>query len=105
MTALSSDEAEYYGLVSLTSQKLGLHSILLDWVWMDGTAGIAIWSRRGLGRVKHIDTVFLRVQAMVTEGNVTLGKKLTKEMLADFLAKHVDAATMLNCMTGRARAS
>ena len=37
---------------------------------------------------------------MVTEGKVSLGKKPTKEMLADFLIKHVDAATMLNCMTG-----
>ena len=50
--------------------------------------------------MKHIDTMFFRVQAMVTEGKVSLGKKPTKEMLADFLIKHVDAATMLNCMTG-----
>ena len=85
----------------------GIQSVLLDWgwrfsahVWIDATAGIAIGIRRRLGRVKHIDTVFLRVQAMITEGAVTLGKKPTKEMLADFLTKHVDAATMLNCMTG-----
>ena len=50
--------------------------------------------------MKHIDTVFLWVQATITEGEVTLGKNPTKEMLADFLTKHVDAATMLNCMTG-----
>ena len=31
--ALSSGEAEYYGLVSATSQMLGLQSILLDWGW------------------------------------------------------------------------
>ena len=62
---------------------------------MDGNA---IGSRRGLGRLKHIDTVFLWVQVMVTEGIVTLGKKSTKEMLAEFLTKHVDAATMSNCM-------
>ena len=49
--------------------------------------------------MKHIDTVFLWVQAMVTEGKVTVGKKPTKEMLADFLTKHVGAATMSNCMT------
>ena len=89
--ALSSGEAEHYGLVSAMSSTLGLQSILLDWgwnVWMDATAGIAIGSRRGLGRVEHIDTVFRWVQAVVTEGKVTLGKKLTKEMLADFLTKH-----------------
>ena len=49
---------------------------------------------------QHIDTVFLWVQTMVTEGKISLGKKPTKEMLADFLTKHVDAATMLNCMAG-----
>ena len=93
--ALSSGEAEYFWLA------------LLDWrwkfnahVWMDATAGIAIGSRRGLGRVKHIDTVFLWVQAMVTEGKISLGKKPTEEMLADFLTKHVDAATMKSCMDG-----
>ena len=86
---------------------LGLQSVLLDWrwkfsapVWMDATAGFAIGSRRGLGRVKHIDTVFLWVQVMVTEGKISLGKKPTKEMLADFLTKHVDAATMQSCMAG-----
>ena len=105
--ALSSGEAEYYELVSATSQMLGVQSILLDrgWkfhahVWMDATAGIAIESRRGLERVKHIDTVFLWVQAMVTEGKISLGQKPTKEMLADFLTKHADAATMQSCMAG-----
>ena len=105
--ALSSSEAEYCGLVSATSQMLGLQSILFDcgWkfnanVWTNATAGIAIESRRGLGRVKHIDTVFLWVQAMVTEGKISHGKKSTKEMLADFLTKHVDAATMRSCMAG-----
>ena len=104
---LSSAEAEYYGLVSATSLKLGLQSILLDWGWkfnahvrMDATAGTAIGSWRGLGRVKHIDTVFFWVQALVTEGKISLGKKPTKEMFADSLTKHVDAATMQSWMAG-----
>ena len=91
--------------VSATSQMFGLQSVLLDWgwkfsahVWMDATAGIATGSRRRFGRVKHIDTVFLWVQTVITEGAVTFGKKPTTEMLADFLTKHVDAATMLNCI-------
>ena len=50
--------------------------------------------------MKHINTVFLWVQAMVTEGKISLGKKPSKEMLADFLTKHVDAATMQSCMAG-----
>ena len=75
--ALSSGEAEYYGLVSATSEMLGFQSILLDRGWKF----IAIGSRRGLGRVKHVDTVFLWVQATVTEGKISLGKKPTKECL------------------------
>ena len=50
--------------------------------------------------MEHIDTVFLWVQARVTEGKISLGKKPIKEMLADLLTKHVDAATMLNCVAG-----
>ena len=50
--------------------------------------------------MQYVDTVFLWVQAMVTEGKISLGKKLAKDTLADFLTKHVDAATMLNCVAG-----
>ena len=105
--ALSSGEAEYSRLVTAASQTLCLQSILLDWGWkfnahvsMDARAGIAVGSRQRLGRVKHIDTVFFGVQTLVTEGKISLGKNPTKEMLADFLTKHVDAATMLNYTSG-----
>ena len=37
---------------------------------------------------------------MVTEGKISLGKIPAKEMLADYLTKHVDAATMQSCMAG-----
>ncbi len=73
--ALSSGEAEYYGFVSGVSSVLGELSLAKDWgirfgaqVWMDATAGIAIGSRRGLGRVKHIDTVFLWCQQVMQAG-------------------------------------
>ena len=105
--ALSSGEAEYYGLVSGVSQAMGMVSMALDWgirlrahVWMDATAGIAIGSRRGLGKVKHIDTVFLWVQEMVNSGRVTVGKKDTKEMLADMLTKPVPAPVMEYLLKG-----
>ena len=66
VTALSSGEAEYYGLVSGLCQALGEQSALQDWGnkvsivgYMDATTGLSIGSRHGLGKVKHIDTVFL----------------------------------------------
>ena len=105
--ALSSGEAEYYGLVSCISQLFGEISLAKDWqvmftakVWMDATAGIAIGSRRGLGRVKHIDTMFLWVQQVVNEGRVKLGKKDTTEMLADIMTKHVPEGIMLRMLDG-----
>ena len=104
--ALSSGEAEYYGLVSGISQALGTVSLIRDWgiglkahVWMDATAGIAIGSRRGLGKVKHIDTVFLWAQEVVNTGRVTVGKKPTTEMLADILTKPVTHSILRKMLT------
>ena len=105
--ALSSGEAEYYGLVSAISASCGVQSALLDWGWrlginvlMDASTGIAIGSRRGLGKVKHIDTVFLWMQQFVSDGRVKLFKKPTGQMLADFLTKHADAKMMHRCLAG-----
>ena len=105
--ALSPGEAEYYGLVSALSQVLGAVSLAKDWgrkraahVWMDATAGIAIGSRRGLGKVRHIDTVFLWAQEVVNAGRVSVGKKDTKEMLADMLTKPVVAPSMKYMLDG-----
>ena len=56
---------------------------------MDATAGIAMGSRRGLGKAKYIDTVFHWVQSYVSEGRAKLFKRHTSEMLADMLTKPV----------------
>ena len=105
--ALSSGEAEYYGFVSAASASLGLQSALKDWGWhfniqilMDASAGIAIGSRRGLGKTKHIDTVFLWAQELVTSKKVKFTKRHTDEMLEDFLTKNVVASKMNRCMSG-----
>ena len=67
---------------------------------MDASVGISIGSRRGLGRVKHIDTIFLWVQQVVTQGRVKIGKKPTDEMLADILTKPVSEELMEYMMRG-----
>ena len=103
--ALASGEAEYYGLVSIASELLGMASTCLDYgmkvgieAHLDATTGIAIGSRRGLGKVKHISTVFLWVQDLVTEGRLQLSKKHTSEMLADFLTKPTVESITANCL-------
>lgn len=104
--ALSSGEAEYYGLVSVTSETLGEQSYALDFgvklkimVWLDATAGAAIGSRRGLGKVKHISTIFLWCQEKVTSGQIQVGKVHTSLNTADILTKAIDASTLLKHMT------
>ena len=104
---LRSGEAVYYGLVTGCSESLGVRSLAQDWgirlplhMWMDATAGAAIGSRRGLGRVKHIDTIFLWVQDIVGRKLVTIGKNHTSENLADILTKAVDGPLIRRMMEG-----
>ena len=61
--------------------------------YMDATTGLAIGSRHGLGKVKHIDTVYLWVQQVIRDGRITLTKKPTA-MLADLFTKSLDFARM-----------
>ena len=105
VVALSSGEAEYYGLVSATSEALGDQSIAHDLnvrlsirIWMDATAGAAIGSRRGLGKVKHIHTVFLWVQQYVTKKLITISKVSTTDNYADIITKAVTARTIEKMM-------
>ena len=100
--ALSSGEAEYYGLVTGCSEGLGVVSLAKDFgvllllhIWMDATAGSAIGSRRGLGRVKHIDTVFLWVQEVVNRKRAVLGKVHASQNLSDVLTKPVSGPELM----------
>ena len=103
--ALSSGEAEYYALVTCISEALGDQSALADWgikvkltILMDATAGKSIGSRRGLGKVKHINTIFLWVQELVTSGQVTVGKIHTSMNFADLLTKPVSGPLLKRLM-------
>ena len=71
-TALSSGEAEFYGVVRGSGQGLGYQALLLDLgvevplrVWTDSSAAIGICSRQGLGKFRHLDTQTLWIQQAV----------------------------------------
>ena len=94
--ALSSGEAEYYGLVKGASVALGVRSMLGDMgvtvrvrVSTDASAAKGIASRRGLGKVRHIEVHQLWVQERVASGEVEVRKVDGKSNLADALTKHV----------------
>ena len=107
VVALSSGEAEFHALLTAASEALGEQSIAREWdiklgiqLWFDATAGAAMSSRPGLGRVKHIHTAFLWVKSYVTEGLIRLDKKHTSENLSDILTKpvSVSVASMVTMM-------
>ena len=94
--ALSSGEAEYYALVKCSSVAIGMKSMMKDFgittsirVNTDASAAIGIASRRGLGRIRHIDVDELWVQDKVAQGVIKPQKVKGPENLADTLTKHV----------------
>ena len=96
--ALSSGEAEYYGMVKGASVGLGIQSVLRDFeinvkltLKSDASAAIAIASRRGLGNVRHIEVCQLWLQEKVRSGEVKVVKVGTDENVADSLTKYVSS--------------
>ena len=67
--ALSSGEAEYYGVVRAAGIGLGIQALLRDasvelpiLVWTDSSAAIGTASRQGLGKLRHLECHSLRLQ-------------------------------------------
>ena len=94
-TALSSGEAEFYGVVRGAGHGLGFQALLRDLgitaklrLWTDSSAALGICSRQGLGKLRHIDTHTLWVQQAVRSGRFELKKIKGDENPADLLTKH-----------------
>ena len=94
--ALSSGEAEFYGVVKAGGTGLGFQSLLRDLghelplrVWTDSTATVGICGRQGLGKLRHIDTQCLWIQQQVRSGAIELRKILGTENPADLFTKHL----------------
>ena len=99
--ALSSGEAEYYGIVKGASVGMGLQAVLRDFevetsitIKSDATAAIAIASGRGLGKVRHIEVRQLWLQERVRQGDIKVVKVGTSENVADALTKYVSRSIM-----------
>jgi hypothetical protein len=98
IVALSSGEAEYYGIVKGASIGLGLRSMLGDLgiaaslkINTDASAAKGIANRKGLGKVRHIEVNQLWIQDRVSRGDLAINKVNGKENLADALTKYVNS--------------
>ena len=92
--ALSSAEAELYGIVRASAEVLGAKSMLKDFgkevggcVLGDASAALAIVQRQGLGKMRHLDTQYLWVQEKAVRKELEFRKVKGKENAADLFTK------------------
>ena len=96
--ALSSAEAEYYAMVEGAVKAIGLKSMLKELgmqhdesvtLLTDSSAARAFAARRGVGRMRHMETRMLWLQLEVQQQRVRLGRVLGKENPADLMTKYL----------------
>ena len=105
LIALSSGEAEYYGVVKAASVALGTQAMLKDMglevpieIMTDASAAKGIASRRGLGKTRHIQVHYLWVQERVGNGDFKLCKVWGGENPADLLTKYLNRDAMVRSL-------
>ena len=96
MVAVSSGEAEYYGVVKGMCEALGIKGIAKDMgldlsitLCTDSSAAKRIATRKRLGKVRHLETQTLRVQEKIDEGKVAVKKIGGDRNVADILTMYL----------------
>ena len=103
---LSTGESEWHGMVKAACVGIGMRSLAHDLTHRtyglvlrpDSSAAIGIGSRRGAGKLRHIDTSTLWLQAHVTNKDVVLQKVLGDHNPSDLGTKHLAGPRMLGLM-------
>ncbi len=95
--ALSSEESEFYGIVKAATMGIGIKSLFNDLglevelhANTDSSAARSISSRKGAGRVRHVEVREMWVPERVRRGELPIVKVRGKENVADGLTKHVE---------------
>ena len=99
--ALSSAEAELYAVVKATSEGIGIKNIMKDFgrnmgvcILTDASAALGIVRRKGVGRVRHLDTDLLWVQDKSESKEVKYSKIEGSRNPADLLTKYLSSTDM-----------
>ena len=107
--ALSSGEAEYYGLAKGASVALGIAGMSADLgeqflvdVKTDASAAKGIAMRIGLGKIRHLETTQLWLQEKVANGIVTIEKIKGTENPADAMTKYLSGPSLAEHCNGLA---
>jgi hypothetical protein len=102
--ALSSAEAEYYAMVEGTTRAIGLKSMLSELgivvqgpvqLYSDASAARSFASRRGVGRMRHLETRHLWLQGEVAGQRVAIRRVAGEVNPADLLTKYHKIETVV----------
>ena len=98
--ALSSGESEFYALVRACAFGLSVQALYRDWglemdlvVASDSSAARGTASRRGLGKLRHVQTRYLWIQERVAKNELKIVAVGTKQNVADLCTKPVNKDT------------
>jgi hypothetical protein len=99
--ATSSGEAEFYALIESASRGLGLQTLAKDLghelgvdLYSDASAGRSMSFRKGLGKVRHMDTKFLWIQDLVKTDRLKVLKVKGTRNPADVGTKYLAISEM-----------
>jgi hypothetical protein len=95
--ALSSGEAELYGVITGATHSIGLQSIAADLsvevektLHTDSSAAKGICERKGIGKIRHLAVSTLWIQDRIRSGDIRLCKIAGTLNPSDILTKHVE---------------
>ena len=102
VVALSSGKAEYYGVTRGACEGIGMLGLISDLnghtmkinLSTDSSAAKGIATRRGVGKVKHLETRTLWVQDQVDRGRLQIRKIDGRINPADLLTKYLSGSRL-----------
>ena len=105
VTALSSSESEYYGACAVAAECLYVRTIFEFWGYtpsielqIDASSAIAIGSRHGLGKIRHMELKYLWLQQLVATKHVRFIKVKGTEHPPDIGTKHLSREALAKCI-------
>ena len=105
--ALSSGEAEYYGVVRGVGIGMDLQALYRDIgvalplrAWTDSSAATGVAGRQGLGKLRHIESHSLWVQECLRRKELRLLKVAGEANPADLITKHLESSAKLDQLVG-----
>ena len=103
--ALSSGEAELYAIVEGAAKAMGVQSTMTDMgstidiqLYTDSSAAKGVVQRNGVGKIRHLQTKYLWVQAALKDKKFEVFKIEGKKNSADVATKHLSRTQMLEVL-------